>query len=48
MRAVEKREYCMVIRDNFCYFCIKTYVVTPYLNHLVETVQNRGHNIWFQ
>ena len=24
------------------------YVVTPQLNRLVETVQVRGHNIWFQ
>ena len=33
----------MIIKDNFCKFCIKTHVVTPYLNHLAETV-----NIWFQ
>ena len=26
----------------------KTYVVTPHLNRLVETVQMRGHNIWFR
>ena len=38
----------MIIRDNFVKFCIKTYDVTPHLNHLVETVQMRGHNIWFQ
>ena len=25
-----------------------TYVVTPHLNHLDETIQMRGHNIWFQ
>ena len=48
MRAVENREYWMVIRDNFCYFCIKTYVVTPHQNRLIETVQMRGHNIRFQ
>ena len=35
----------MIIRDNFCYFCIKTYVVIPHLNRLIETVQMRGHNI---
>ena len=29
-------------------FCIKTYVVTPHLNHFNETVQMRGHNIWFR
>ena len=32
----------MIIRDNFCEFCIKTYVVTPHLNLLDETVQMRG------
>ena len=29
----------MIIRDNFCQFCIKTYVVTSHLNRLDETVQ---------
>ena len=38
----------MIIKDNFCYFCIKTYIVTPHLNRLVETVQMRGHNIPFR
>ena len=38
----------MIIRDNFCQFCKKTYVVNPYWNRLDETVQIRGHNIWFQ
>ena len=38
----------MIIRDNFCLFCIKTYDVTLHLNRLVETVQMRGHNIWFE
>ena len=38
----------MIIRDNFCKFCIKTYVVTPHLNRLDETVQMRGHTIWFR
>ena len=36
-----------MIRDNFCSFCIKR-VVTPHLNRLVDTVQMRGHNIWFR
>ena len=39
----------------FSYFSLKPYVVTPHLNHymtphlngLIETVQMRGHNIWF-
>ena len=34
--------------DNFSYFSLKHYVVTPYLNRLVETVQMRGHNIMFR
>ena len=38
----------MIIRDNFCKFCIKTSIVTPHLNHLEEMVQMRGHNIWFR
>ena len=43
IRGLDKREYLMIIRDNFCKFCIKTFVMTPH-----ETVQMRGHNIWFQ
>ena len=31
--------------DNFSYFPLKSYVVTPHLNRLV--VQMRGHNIRF-
>ena len=38
----------MIIWDNFFQFYIKTYVVTPHLKRLDETVQMRGHNIWFQ
>ena len=45
-RALDKREYWVIIRDNFYKFCIKTYVVTAHLNRLDETVQIRGHNIW--
>ena len=37
----------MIIKDNFFYFSSKPYVVTAHLNHLVETVQMRGHNIGF-
>ena len=37
----------MIIRDNFGQFCIKTYIMTLYLNRLVETVQMRGHIISF-
>ena len=43
IRALDKREYLVIIRDNFCQFCMITYVVTPYLNRLAETVQMRGH-----
>ena len=46
-RALDKREYLVIIRDNFCLFCFESYVVTPHLNRLDETVQMRGHNIWF-
>ena len=38
-KALDKMEYLVIIRDNFCQFCIKTYVVTPHLND--ETVQMR-------
>ena len=41
------REYLVIIRDNFCLCCIKTYVVTPHLNRLDETVQMTDHNILF-
>ena len=34
----------MIIEDNFSYFSLKPYVVSP---NLVETVQVRGHNICF-
>ena len=47
IRALDKREYMMIIRDNFCELFIKTYVVTAHLNRLEEVVQMKGHNIWF-
>ena len=47
-KALDKRGYLVMIMDNFCYFSINTYVVTPNLNCLDETVQMRGHNIWFR
>ena len=47
-RALDKREYLVIIRDNFCLICIKPYVVTTHLNRLGETVLMRGHNIWFR
>ena len=36
-----------VFDDHFSYFSSKPYVVTHHLNRLIETVQMRGHNIWF-
>ena len=33
------------MRDNFSYFSLKVYVVTPHRNRLVETVPMKGHNI---
>ena len=35
------------MRDNFSFFSLKPYVVTPHLNHLIEMVQMRGHNVCF-
>ena len=45
--VLDKREYLVIIRDNFVQILVKTYVVTPHLNRLDKTVQMRGHNIWF-
>ena len=40
-----------VFDDNrsivFSYFSFKLYVVTPHLNRVIETVQMRGHKIFF-
>ena len=47
-RALDKKEYLLIIRDNFYKLCINTYVMTPHLNCLGETVQMRGHNIWLR
>ena len=46
-KALDDREYLVIIRDNSCLFCINTYVATFHLNRLDETVQMRGHIIWF-
>ena len=43
-KLVKDNEYLRYYR---CQFCIKTFVVTPHLNRLIETVQMGGHNIWF-
>ena len=37
----------MMIEDNFSYFSLKPYVVTPHLNHLDKMVQMRDHNICY-
>ena len=37
----------MILKDNFSYFSLKPYVVTPHLNRLMETVQMRSHNMYF-
>ena len=42
-KALDKR----IFDDNFLYLSLKPYVVTPHLNRLVETVQMRGHNVYF-
>ena len=36
----------MIIADNFSYFSLKPYVVTPYPSRLDERVQMRGHNVY--
>ena len=46
-RAPYKRGYLMIIEGISSYFSLKPYVVTPHLNRLDETVQMRGHNIYF-
>ena len=38
IRAVDKREYLVIISNNFSLFFIKAYVVTLHLNRLDETV----------
>ena len=35
----------MIIQDNFSYFSVKPFVVTPLLNRLIETVEMRDHNM---
>ena len=37
----------MINGDNFCKFCIKTYVVTPHLNRLDEIAQIRSTTYGF-
>ena len=43
--SLDKKGYLMIIVDNFSYFSLKPYVVTPHLNRHDETVQMRGHKI---
>ena len=40
-RALDKSGYLVIIEDNFSYFSLKPYVVTPHLNRLVKTGQMR-------
>ena len=47
-RALDKREYLLINKDNFCHFYIKTDIVTPHLNHLDKKVQMKGHNVRFK
>ena len=37
----------MITEDNFSYFSLKPYNVSPHQNCLNETIQIRGHNICF-
>ena len=43
----DEREFGLNLRDNFSYFSLKPYIVTPHLNPLAETAQMMGHNICF-
>ena len=47
-RAPYKRGYRGLFKDNFSYFSMNTYVVTPHWNCLCEMVPNRGSKIWFK
>ena len=49
-RALDKREYLVIIRDNFCQFCTKSYVVTPHVttydfNEKIEKLSLNFHQI---
>ena len=33
-KALDRREYLKIIRDNFSYFSFKPYVATPHMNRL--------------
>ena len=37
----------MIIRDNFCLFCIKTYVVTPHLKSQQDGSDERSQHYGF-
>ena len=41
---IQSSRYERVFDDNSYYFSLKSYVVTPCVNRLNETVQMRGHN----
>ena len=45
-RVGKKKGLQVLFRDNFPYFFIETYVVTPHWNHLSDTVLKRGHNMF--
>ena len=46
-KPVQKLKRGGVFDDNFSYFSLEPYVVTPHLNCLVQTVQVRGNNICY-
>ena len=35
----------MMVNGYFFYFSLKPYVVNPHLNHFIEMVEMRGHNL---
>ena len=46
-RALDKREYLVIIEEQFSYFSLKPSVVISHLSRLNETVQMRDHNVCF-
>ena len=47
IRALDKKEYLVIIKDYFCQFCMKAYVVTPHLNCFEQdsSVEGSQHTV---
>ena len=46
-RALDSREYLMIIIIFFLILIKTIYIMTPHLSRLVKTVQMRDHNLCF-